>query len=552
MKDISLLIKNANVLTLDDNNRIAGSVAVTDGRIVGIWDSPEPPRGAISLSEKTTIVDLKGETLIPGFIDTHNHILMYALMRSQVNCSSPLNRSIQDILRKIEEKAEDTPDGEWIQGYGFDDTLISDQRHITRDELDKVAPHNPVFIKHISGHLAYVNSQSLALAELAEMEQDPIGGHYGRYENGKLNGILYEGAAMAPITSIIPKKSVDEMVNSLKYTAHEYLVQGITTNTDAKVNNIEELTAHLIAAKTGVNPMRTRLMVMHPLLRKGEAFSRYTPEELNQELMNKSNNLVKLDSIKMFQDGSIQGLTGALRKPYFNNTHLLGDLIHSQELFQEEILDLHKRGFRIAIHGNGDRAIGSILDAFEYALSKFPRQRHQHRIEHVQTGTTADIKRMARLNVAGSFFINHVYYWGDRHEKLFLGPERASRISPLADAIKNNLLFTLHSDCPVTPISPLFSIWAAVNRKTSSGKVLGPEQRIDVINALKSMTIFGARLNFDEANTGSIEIGKLADFAVLEADPTIESNIEGIKDIKIRATFINGTPVYGEKILVSI
>src|SRR5690625_6718251 len=137
----------------------------------------------------------------------------------------------------------------------------------------------------------------------------------------------------------------------------------------------------------------------------------------------------------------------------------------------------------------------------------------------MQTATQDDIKRMATLGVAGSFFINHVYYWGERHRNIFLGPERAKRISPLADAIQNNVLFTVHSDCPVTPISPLFSVWAAVNRLTSKGNVLGAEQKIDVISALKAMTTYGAKLNFDEEKSGSIEIGKLADFTILEANP---------------------------------
>ncbi|MFJ7953511.1 amidohydrolase family protein [Lysinibacillus sp. NPDC096418] len=141
--------------------------------------------------------------------------------------------------------------------------------------------------------------------------------------------------------------------------------------------------------------------------------------------------------------------------------------------------------------------------------------------------------------------MNHVYYWGDRHREIFLGPERAKRISPLHEAMSSNLLFTLHSDCPVTPISPLFSVWAAVNRLTKDGYVLGPEQRIDVETALKSMTIYGAKLNFDEAISGSIEIGKNADFAVLEADPTTV-NPQEIKDIYILATYIEGRPVYGQ------
>ncbi|MBC5635683.1 amidohydrolase [Ornithinibacillus sp. BX22] len=543
--DATLIIKNANVLTLDSNNRVAGSVAISEGKIVGIWDTPEPSKGDIKINERTTVIDLKGDTLIPGFIDTHNHILMYALMRSQVNCSTPPNHSIYDILNKIEKAAADTINGEWIQGYGFDDTMISEKRHILRHELDRVAPDNPVIITHISGHLAYVNSLALRLASIAEDVEDPSGGHYGRYENGLVNGVLYENGAMDPITSILPKKSVTESLDHLKHAAKEYLSQGITTNTDAMVSNVEDLNVHLLAAKTGENPMRTRLMIMHTLLREGAPFEGYSPEQLNNELMAKSNGLVKLDSIKMFQDGSIQGLTGALRKPYHNNKALLGNLIHPQEDFQEEIIQLHQKGFRIAIHGNGDRAIESILQAYENAISKFPRKRHQHRIEHVQTATLDDLEKMSSLEVAGSFFINHVYYWGDRHEELFLGPERARRISPLADAIRNNLLFTLHSDCPITPISPLFSVWAAVNRLTSSNRVLGPNQQIDIITALKSMTIYGAILNFDEENTGSIEVGKLADFAVLDADP-LSIDKEAIKDINVKATFLNGNLVYGE------
>ncbi|HLQ82217.1 MAG TPA: amidohydrolase family protein, partial [Pseudogracilibacillus sp.] len=202
-----------------------------------------------------------------------------------------------------------------------------------------------------------------------------------------------------------------------------------------------------------------------------------------------------------------------------------------------------KRGFRIAVHGNGDRAIGSILDAFEYALNQFPRDDHRHRIEHVQTATTEDLDRMQKLGVAGSFFINHVYYWGDRHEQIFLGPDRARRISPLKDAFDRELLFTLHSDCPVTPISPLFLIWSAVNRMTREGNILGSDQRIDVLTALRAMTIDGARINFDEQNSGSIEQNKDADFTILSANPLEIEPLE-IKDIEVLGTIIDGDVVY--------
>ncbi|WP_256200860.1 amidohydrolase [Virgibacillus halodenitrificans] len=288
-------------------------------------------------------------------------------------------------------------------------------------------------------------------------------------------------------------------------------------------------------------------MIMHNLLQKGMRFEDYTAEELDKELIDKSNENVRLDSAKLFQDGSIQAFTAALREPYYSGSKEKGKIFQKQDAFNKEVLNLHERGFRIAVHGNGDRAIESILDAYAHAIKEAPRKEHKHRIEHVQTAMTKDIKRMEELGVAGSFFINHVYYWGERHAKIFLGPDRASRMNPLAEAVEHNLLFTLHSDCPVTPISPLFSIWAAVNRCTTEGNILGPEQRIDVITALKSMTLYGARLNFDEDNSGSIEVGKRADFVLLDKDPTVIDPIK-IKDISVEETWIGGNQVYKQEI----
>lgn len=549
MTKVNLLLTNANILTLNDQNRRAGSVAVSNGRISGIWTEPEPPRDEVQVTRGTEVVNLKGATLIPGFIDTHNHILMYSRFLNQANCSTPPSRKMSDILERIRIKANETPKGQWIQGYGYDDTLLEEQRHPTRAELDKVAPNHPVFISHISGHLAVVNSKALQLAGIEEDVSSSHGGRFGRDGDGRLNGVLYEDPAMAPIQSVIPKPTVEDLVSFLEEGSRDYLAQGITTNTDAAVGmhlGEIELDAHLKAAEQGVNPMYSQMMILHILLRENSRFGEYTADQLNQEIRERSNGRVQLDSAKMFQDGSIQGLTGALREPYYNAPDVTGELFHDQQDFNQEILDLHKRGFRVAIHGNGDRAIGSILKGYAYALNHEPRFDHRHRIEHVQTATLEDLDRMKNLGVASSVFINHVYYWGDRHKRLFLGPKRAKRISPLADIVERNLLFTLHSDCPVTPISPLFSVWAAVNRLTREGEVLGPEQRIDVVTALKSMTIYGARLIFDEENSGSIELGKRADFAVLEADPT-QVNPEEIKDISVQATFIDGKVAYEKK-----
>lgn len=548
MDKVDFVIINANVLTLDQDNRRAGSIAVTNGHITGIWKESEPPRNSVNITTETEVINLKGNTLIPGFIDTHNHILGYSQSRQLVDCSSPLNRNIDDVIGNIRHKAAQVPNGEWVRGQGYDDTLLADSRHPTREDLDHAAPNHPVFIQHTSGHLGVANSMALEIAGINKDISDPQGGHYGRDSAGRLNGVIYEMAAMAPIMAVTPVPSEEELIRGLGEAANDYIAQGITTNTDAAVGGIlgDDLNIHLKAAEKGINPMHTQLMIMHNLLREDGVFSGYTAEQLDQELRERSNNRARLDSVKMFQDGSIQGLTAALRKTYYCDENIYGDLHHGQKALNNEILDLHNRGFRIAVHGNGDRAIGSVLDAYANALTETPRLDHRHRIEHVQSATFEDLNKMKNFKIAGSFFINHVYYWGDRHERVFLGPERARRISPLADAVELDLLFTLHSDCPVTPISPLFSVWAAVNRITREGNVLGPEQCIDVNTALKSMTIYGARLNFNEKNSGSIELGKQADFAVLEADPAGVDPRE-IKDISVQATIIDGKIVYLKK-----
>jgi len=348
------------------------------------------------------------------------------------------------------------------------------------------------------------------------------------------------------VNKVIPSLTNHEMIALIGEGARDYIAEGITSNTIAAVGIFEDGTdidVHTLAAKKGVNPMRTDLMLMDHLVEANGKFAEFTAAEVNDKIKQSSNGKVCVNSVKLFQDGSIQGETGALREPYYHHPDVIGELQHSQEELNDKVLALHKRGFRIATHANGDRAIGSILEAYECALENNPRQNHRHRIEHVQTATAKDIEKMQKLQVAGSVFINHVYYWGERHKKMFLGPERAARISPLATMKAHDILFALHSDCPVTPISPLFSIWAAVNRVTSYGEVLGPNERIDVITALKAMTIYGAHMNFTEEDVGSIEINKYADFTMLERDPTQINPME-IKDIQVNATWIGGQIVY--------
>ncbi|WP_338450129.1 amidohydrolase [Niallia oryzisoli] len=543
---VDLIIQNANIVTLDSSHSIGKSVAIADGKIVDISYERNLHEHEYNTHPGTQIIDLKGATLLPGFIDTHSHLLMYGEMMDYIDCRSPFVHNILNIAEKVYEKAKQSLPGQWILGWGYDDTLLEEKRHPTRFDLDLVSPNNPVFIRHISNHFAVANTKALELAGISRDIKDPQGGFFGRNAEGELDGVIYEFSALDRIYPFLPVPTKEESVEQIRRASQVYLSQGITTFTDACVGldkGMEEIEAHIEAVNTGANPMTTRMMISSQLLKGNSPFAGYTASQLQEELQKRSNGKIHLDSAKLFQDGSIQGYTAALREPYKSRDTHLGELIHPQETLNKEVLDFHNRGFRIATHGNGDRAIHSIILAYQGALKQNPKENHQHRIEHVQTASDEDLKAMKVLGIVPSFFINHVYYWGDRHKNIFLGQKRASRMNPLAEAKELDLLFTLHSDCPITPISPLFSVWAAVNRVTKEGYVLGEEQKIDVETALKSMISYGAKLNFEEETKGTIEIGKEADFVVLGQDP-LTCPPEEIKDIEILSTIIGGKVVW--------
>src|SRR5699024_10403399 len=306
---IELVITNDNVLTIKNENAQAQSIAIKNGKIVGIWKEKEPPKAAINITSETQMMDLEGKTIIPGFIETHNHILGYSMFRMMVDCSYPRNESIQDIMNSIQERAEQTAEGEWIVGQGYDDTLLSEGRHPTRDELDQVTSSHPVVILHTSGHLAAANSLALQRAGIDEQVSDPSGGHYGRDEAGRLNGVIYEMAAMQPLQAVMPKSDKEGLLQALEAGSEDYVRQGITTNTDAAVGgmvgNGEDLDVHLQAAAEKKNPMHAQLLVMHHLLREDGPFAGYTAEQLDREIQERSNGKARLSGAKMFQDGSI-------------------------------------------------------------------------------------------------------------------------------------------------------------------------------------------------------------------------------------------------------
>lgn len=525
---------HGTVLTMDSRGRVAQAVAVRGGRIVSAGSDEEVGKLA---GPQTNLVDLQGRTLLPGFYAAHDHFPSAGTVALyQVDLNSPpmgAMRSLDDILAALRAKAGRTPQGEWIVGRGYDDTLIREGRHPTRYDLDRVSTDHPIWIGHTSGHLGVANSRALAIAGVTK-DTTVRSGVIGKDPaTGEPNGVFEECCGL--VSRHVPDLALQQRLEAIRWCDGHYLSKGVTTTVIAHGSrrSLDDLKE---AQKQRWLHLRVASMVSSPDPAAKEALARGLP--LDQ---------IHLAAAKLLADGSIQGYTGHLTAPYYcqppGKTGYCGYGTRTREELAETVKKLHRAGWQVAIHANGDAAIDDVLFAFGEAQRDLPRPDARHRIEHCQTVREDQLARMRELGITPSFFVGHVYYWGDRHREIFLGPERAARISPLRSALAQGLRVTLHNDTPVTPVDPLMLVWTAVNRLTRAGEVLGPEQRISVWQALRAVTIDAAWQNFEDQDKGSVEPGKLADFVLLAENPvTVEPR--RLKDIAVLETIVGGETVY--------
>jgi len=532
---------NGNIVTLADDGTLAEAVAVMDGTIVAIGSSEEVKGLAGS---DTEIVDLDGQTMLPGFYDTHGHFPSAGLVQvSSVNCNSaPMGpmEAIDDIVNGLSERAANTPEGKWVSGRGYDDTLIAEKRHPTGEDLDRASTKHPICIVHTSGHFCSANSLALEMADLNSDSVNPTGGVIRKdMTTGEPNGVLEE-AAMRPVRNLIPGITEEQWFEGLEIVVDEYVRVGVTSVVIAGCD------------KTAIRRLQKAIDLGKLPLRMVCMTGKSRPEQ--QSIIENSglktgfgSDMLRLGAVKIFQDGSIQGYTGYLSKPYYEpfmgDESYRGYPMRDREVLVDMVDEAHRAGKQIAIHGNGDAAIDDILFAYEAAQKKTPRSDCRHRIEHCQTVREDQLDKIRELGVTPSFFVQHTYYWGDRHEQIFLGPERAHRISPLKSASDRGIRYTIHNDSPVTTTNSLFSVWSAVNRLSRSGKCLGEAQRVDMETALRAITCEAAWQNFEEHEKGSIEVGKLADFVVLDRNPFEVDSLE-VKDIGVVQTVVGGETVF--------
>jgi predicted amidohydrolase YtcJ len=526
---------NADTVTMDTDQPEAKAFWVNGSNFLAVGSENKVRRLAPA---DARIIDLEGKAVVPGFIETHNHLSYFSLTLLMVDCSPFANQGIEDVKEKIHDRAKDSGPGQWVIGWGFDDTLAEEQRHMNRSDLDQAAGDNPVLVSHASGHLAYTNSMALHIGGVTRDTPQPQGAEIHKDERGEPTGLLLEPAAIYLVANHLPKPDVSVLKATLPEAIGRYHQTGITSVHDGAVGMMGQGSATLQAYHQLEAEGRLKLRVY--LTTMYDMYDGLLEVGLGRGF---GSNYLRLGAVKMFQDGSIQGLTGALSQDYYNRPGHRGQFIMPQGELDDLVAKYHQKGLQIAVHANGDAAIESVIAAIERAHKIHPQADLRHMIIHCQTASDDHIERMARIGIVPSYFVNHVYYWGDRHESLFLGPQRAARIDPLGSSIKAGLRFTLHADTPVTPVAPLFSIHCAVNRMTRNGKVLGAGECVSPYDALKAYSTDAAYCSYEEDLKGSITAGKLADFTVLSENP-LKAAPGKIKDIQVIETVVGGESVY--------
>lgn len=545
MRTATHMYRNGTVLTMDSRGSRAEAVAVADGSILAVGSQAEMQPLA---APDTVVIDLHGRTMLPGFIDPHSHFVTAGLLEAtQINLASPpvgTVRNIGEIKAILRRKAAATPPGGWIVGYGYDDTALEERRHPTAADLDEASQEHPILIQHVSGHFLTCNNFALRLAQYDAATPNPAGGVIRRDEHGAPNGVLEEPAAMNPVMRCMPPVTDAQWMAGIEAAGKTYTAKGVTTAQDGC---IAEPDWAALRRAHGRGLLRNRVQILPGV---GDIDLSQFPVHASGTPLT-SDGKISLGAAKLFADGSLQGYTGYLSNPYHKHLYALpggtlwrGYPVEDPLVFRDRIIELHCKGWQIAVHGNGDDAIQIILDAYEAAQRRYPRADARHIIIHCQTVREDQLDRIARLGVIPSFFVVHTYFWGDRHYDIFLGPDRAERIDPLRSALSRGLLFTNHNDTFVTPIDPLLSVWSAANRITSGGRVLGADQTIPVMDALRSVTSWAAYQAREEHSKGTLEPGKLADMVILEENP-LDVPRESIRDIPIRATLVGNELVYG-------
>ena len=530
-----LVLKNGKIVTLNPEDEMVEAVAVKDGIIIGTG-----PAGEMEplIDNHSTVIDLAGKTVTPGFVESHCHPSMAGLnICFEVDVKQA--GSIDEIIALLQQKAAQLPRGNWVKGFGYNDQRLKEKRHPTRQDLDRATVEHPIFLGRTDGHLAVANSAALNLAGISKDTADPGGGRLDRDpQTGEPTGVLRE-LAQTMVKTLIPPYTVADFKEGILAACRQLAAWGITSYHDAAVGR-EAMTAYQELLTENNLPLRVGMMIPGIALLE---FPGYL-EELKALGIRAGfgNDRLRIYGTKFMCDGSMSGWTAALYEPYANEPDELGITVVPEDVLTAGIVEAHKAGLRPVTHAIGDRAIDIVLDAIELALKERPDPDHRMSVEHCSIPTAGAIERMKQLGVLPSSSVGFIYELGPAH-LLGLGPERMKNYFPHKTYLEKGIISVGNSDWFVTSGNIAQQIYSVVTRTSYTGEVVGAHQAIPVEEALRLYTINGAYAAFEENIKGSIEAGKHADFAVLDRD-ILSIPAEEIKEMQVEMTIVGGKIVF--------
>ena len=554
---MELLIEDAVVVTMTPGGGTAGAMLVRDGRIAAVGD-PAQVRAAASPGAAVTRLD--GATVIPGLIDAHCHVADIGYLAAGADCSQPSAPDIPAIQARLREAAGRTADGSWVTGSGYVEYRLREGRHPTRDDLDQALPDRPAVLYHTSLHACVLNSAALRAAGFADRQPDPPGGAFGRDREGRLDGVVFEG----PMFALFERNLRDDISRMgaagralLMQRAGQHLAAlGITAACDADMRR-DTFTAFAGADQAGALAQRIYGLVVHDQV----------DWLLGEGLQGRHSGRLATEAVKIWADGGMSSRTAAIHGSYPVPPHGSGILFFTRAELTAMVREFDSRGFQVAVHAQGDRAIETVLDAYTAVLASTGlastglastglastgrpgspgapgpgRNPRRHRIEHAGAMYPELTARAADLGIVIVSQPGFLSALGDGFAEAF--PGRGGQLYAFGSWRGAGLTVAGSSDAPVISAAPLLGIRDAVTRRTAGGQVLGPGERLTARDALALYTTDAAAAMHREDEIGSLEPGKLADFVVLAGNP-LSAAPERITDIPVLATVVDGTPTY--------
>ncbi|MDB4889623.1 MAG: Amidohydrolase 3 [Gemmatimonadetes bacterium] len=531
VRSAELIVTNARIYTVDDTRPVVAALAVRDGRIAFAGSARE----AMALKgANTKMLDLGGRTVIPGMVDAHAHLLGLGQSLQTVNLVG--TKSYDEVIARVVARAKNVPAGQWIIGRGWDQNQWGDTRFPTHDALTRALPNNPVYLERIDGHAQLANAAAMKAASVTVATKDPSGGKILRTASGEPTGVFVDNATEL-VERSIPRSTPEETRKAIRAAIAESQHWGLTGLHDAgesraTIDLLEEM------AKAGEFNFRLYVMISDD----SAAVAHYLARGPQSALYD---NRLWLRSFKLYADGALGSRGAALLEPYSDDPNNKGLLLSAPAHIQEVAVRALKAGFQVNTHAIGDRGNRVVLDAYDAALKLQPAADHRFRVEHAQILNHDDIPRFAQLGVIPSMQAVHqtsdMYWAGSR-----LGQGRLLGAYAWRSLLESGVVIPNGSDFPVEAVNPLLSFHSAVARQDAENWPSGgwmPEQRMTREEALKSMTIWPAFAAFQESVMGSLSVGKLADFVVLDRDIMTVADRD-ILGTNVVATYIGGKPVY--------